>query len=148
MKNHCVKRQLSAFLDDALTKDERKFVESHLEVCDSCRETLARTKAAWDLVGILPEAGPSSHAFIKIKARMASQTKDTPLSKLERFLVPAATAAALVMGMWVGSIVGKNGDDVLSYEAPPSESSVYMETFDDLPSGSLAKIYIDLASVE
>ncbi|QHW29567.1 hypothetical protein GZH47_01105 [Paenibacillus rhizovicinus] len=32
--------QLSAYLDDELTQDERKEIEAHLETCESCQELL------------------------------------------------------------------------------------------------------------
>ena len=148
MRNQHVNKKLSAFIDDELNQEEREIVETHLEVCDSCREALEQLRTSWELLNDLPKADPSPHAYLKIKVRMECQKKERPLSLLERFLVPATTAAALILGVWVGSIVGKNGTGSASYGSQPIESEVYLETFDEIPSGSLAQVYIDLASVE
>ena len=147
MKHRSVQRKFSAYLDDELSPEERRIVDSHLEACESCREALERMRASWDLLVTMPGAKPSPHAFVRIKARMASQ-EDKPVSRWERFLVPATAAAALVLGIWVGSIVGKIGNGFASYGVSSSESAVYLETFDELPSGSLARVYVDLAAAE
>lgn len=147
MRHQRIKRKLSAFLDGALPEDERSIVESHLDGCALCRGTLERMKASWGLLDLLPEAERSPHAFVKIQARMATPVESASTSRLERFLVPASAAAALMLGIWVGSVVGKNGS-AASYTTWTTENTAYLETFDELPSGSLARAYIDLASTE
>ena len=39
------REQLSAYLDDELSADERAAVDRHLALCDSCRDQLASLRA-------------------------------------------------------------------------------------------------------
>ena len=144
-----VKKRLTAYLDGELDEARQKAVALHLGTCASCRQAVEALQSSWDLLGVLPEADPVPHFFIKVKARMTSQEGRRRSSRLERFLVPATTAAALVLGVWMGSMVGRNGNGVAAwYGEQTVESTIYLDTFDDLPSGSFAKAYIDLAAAE
>lgn len=50
---------LSAYLDDALSSDERVMVRAHVDACDRCRGRLDELRATARLIGALPALVPT-----------------------------------------------------------------------------------------
>jgi hypothetical protein len=54
-------KNLSAYIDDELTAEVRRDVETHLDTCDTCRKEYESHMAAWETAGNLrPESAPES----------------------------------------------------------------------------------------
>ncbi|GIV18051.1 MAG: hypothetical protein KatS3mg022_3486 [Armatimonadota bacterium] len=65
---------LSAYVDDSLPPDERERVESHLDGCASCQQTLIELQSLRQSVKLLPHYDPPP----MLKARILSATVDQP----------------------------------------------------------------------
>jgi anti-sigma factor RsiW len=62
----------SAFLDDELNQNERRFLESHLLSCRRCTASMRELKASLDLCGALPIVDTSAHFEDDVMAMIRS----------------------------------------------------------------------------
>ena len=149
MKCQEIQKRFSAYLDGELDENQRKIIQSHLRGCTTCQEALNILAETWNLLDTLPKPEPVPYFYTRLKARMASEdTKKTGWT--ERILVPISATAAIVLGILVGSTVGRNGNGVTMASSSEENviSSVYIDTFDDFPAASLGETYFTLAQEE
>ncbi|MFH1940674.1 MAG: zf-HC2 domain-containing protein [bacterium] len=149
---HCskIKRRLSAYLDGELDTVKKENIESHLRDCQACQHDLAILNQSWHFLDSLPEPEPPLYFYTRLKARLSSAAKEKRESWVERALIPVSAVVVVALGIFMGSIVGKNGKR-LAQEVPAEEnviSSLYLDHFDDFPSASLGEVFINLAFQE
>ncbi|HTM24708.1 MAG TPA: zf-HC2 domain-containing protein [Vicinamibacterales bacterium] len=103
--------RLSEYLDDELSSDDRRGLESHLAGCDACRETLAELRGVVSRAGALPARPPAADLWRGIAPRLdrrGSVTAFTPqVHRRFSFTLPQLVAAGLALmvmsggGVWV-----------------------------------------------
>ncbi len=150
MKCREVKRKLSAYMDGELDLHEKKMVEVHLRDCVKCQHELEILKETWREISILPTPDPSPYFYAKLKTRMTAKEKKRKTSWVEQILIPVSAMAVVVLGVFIGSTVSRNGNLQVVNSSAEEEliSSLYLNSFDDFPSSSLGDIYIELTSQE
>jgi anti-sigma-K factor RskA len=102
----------AAYALDALEPDEAQAYEAHLRDCESCRSELATLKEGADALawGVESPAPPARLRASILEAAAAERGNVVPLVHRSRlFRVTAAVAAvaacaALVLGVWAGSL--------------------------------------------
>lgn len=145
-----IQKRFSAYLDGELESDQKATMEVHLRGCEACQRALKTLTETWDLVVTIPEAESAPYFYTRLKARIASEERRRRWGWVERVLVPASAVAVVILGVLVGSTVGRNGE---GWAGEPSAeekmvSSLYLDSFDDFPSTSLGEAYFGLADEE
>jgi len=114
---------LNAYLDGALSGDERRAIEAHLASCAECRQELAELRTVVTLLHGLPQIDPpvsfqlgSEHA----RAQRPNGGAFVRLLPVVRTLAVAAMLAFMIASGWlVFDRVGQNGGGGVSNEAAP-----------------------------
>ncbi len=147
-----VQNELRAFSIGALPMDVRQTIQAHVSKCDACRTELAKIDA---LAGVLAAAQtlpiPSGFAArVLATARQRLTTDQIEPWNLIRWWrltsVPmhAAAAAALVMGLAVGLLIGRTSAPLPPRAAgnmrPDLADAYQFDYLGEAPSGSLADI--------
>lgn len=74
--NHTeIRRNLSAYLDNELNREERNLVEAHLAECPSCRKALQELARTIETLRSLPQEEPPPWLTARIMARVRSEAK-------------------------------------------------------------------------
>lgn len=98
--HHQVAELLSAYLDNMVTADERRLVESHLASCQACEQQLLALRQVVGLVRQLPSVVPP-RAFVLREADVAPRSSFTRLRRLlpawSGWATALATGAALLL---------------------------------------------------
>lgn len=145
MKCKKVKRSLSPYMDHALPEELYNAIKLHLESCAACREYASELETLWEYLNVLPSLPENPYFTQKVLSRIREK-QSVELSfvdRLERFLVPVATALAVLLGIWIGYLAGGNGE-ALGHENGNSATvdTRYIETLSSLPSASLGGVYL------
>jgi predicted anti-sigma-YlaC factor YlaD len=150
MKCRDVGKMLSAYSDSESSSENKALIESHVRSCESCRRLLEETRTLWKVLEALPAAKPSPFFYAKLRSRIQSEERIQRTPWTERLLIPASAAAIAVLGFWLGTIAGGNGDTTKqdSYSLSTTASTSYMDTFDSVPSASFGDVYFALAGQE
>lgn len=152
MKCEELQKKLSAYQDRELSQEEAERVRQHLSKCRACAEELRAMSAAWDFLGTGEAVEAVPYFWTRLSARIdAEGERGSSLSKLWRRLganpVPVFTAAAIVLGLLFGNFVGRalypNGHYAA---AEATAEALAINSFDDMPSGSLSEAYYSLLS--
>lgn len=109
-----LRRDLSAYLDDMLSSNERRRLEKHLDTCAACRRELAELRVTRDSLSELPLAEvPRSFTLATVPEPVMRPRPVT--RRLEFGLRLATTAAAFVLAVVVigdfAGLAGDGGDD-------------------------------------
>jgi len=99
---------LVAHLRDEVTPEERTWVDEHLAACHACRAEVERYRR---LVGVLTELCDDTTDRDLTGKVLARLPKETSFSD-RRFLLTAAAAAILVIGIAVASLLNRASEDV------------------------------------
>jgi predicted anti-sigma-YlaC factor YlaD len=145
-----IRRRLSAYLDGELDSVKKVSIESHLENCQACRHELKIVNQSWHFLDSLPEPEPPLYFYTRLKARLSSAARERKESWLDRVLIPVSAVVVVILGVFMGSVVGKNGKQVVQ-EVPAEDnivSSLYLDHFDDFPTASLGEVYVNLVFQE
>jgi predicted anti-sigma-YlaC factor YlaD len=152
MKCEEIQKKLSAYQDNELGQKETELVRRHLSECRACAEELRALNSAWDFLQTAEVTEPAPYLWTRLSARIAAQGEQRGfISKLWKKLianpVPAFTAAALVLGLLFGNFVGRtlypNGYHT---NGETTAEALAINSFDDMPSGSLSEAYYSLLS--
>jgi anti-sigma factor RsiW len=98
----------SAFVDDELNQNERRFLESHLLSCRRCTASMRGLKASMDLCGALPMVDTSPHFEDDVMAMIRSGEAMRPsliewlrglvtLDRIRPFALAGAGASAVLV---------------------------------------------------
>ena len=117
-----VRRQLALFVGDDLTDGQKRTVETHLEVCPSCRlqfAALQRSREAMLQCGVEHSPiGPSLWPRLRSRLEPAELSRPVQPSLLPLGALAAASVAIAVM-LWNGS-----GKSISATSVPHGSSSV------------------------
>jgi anti-sigma factor RsiW len=147
-----VRRKLVAYLDGELREKEALSVKEHLTKCAECKKEADLLEKSFYLLTSPERIEPSEDFVDNLRERIHSleESKSSPqpfLGRLSRLALPAAVAAALTIGVFVGSSVEKTiPSGTLTLEEERYLASIGLDSFQDLPTGSLPEIYFNLAS--
>jgi len=150
MKCEEIRRKLSAFSDNELNQEESELVREHLKECTGCAEELQAMSSVWGFVETAEGIEPSPYFWTKLSARIVQQEREKarPWSFWKRLIpspVPIAAAMALVLGLLVGTFVGRSlyPNGFHANEQDTAEA-LALTSFDDMPTGSLGDAYFSL----
>jgi anti-sigma factor RsiW len=124
--SHVDEGTLHAYLDDALSSDERRALEAHLGQCAVCRATLTEERALLERASaLLGSARPVERA-----APPLEQLRRKPPRSPWHVRMPFAWAASIVVALGIGYYVGPQ-EQAPSTVAPPTGSRVAMAPLED-----------------
>ncbi|MGQ9571685.1 MAG: anti-sigma factor family protein [Dehalococcoidia bacterium] len=112
-----LRRDLSAYLDDALGDRARRHLEAHLDCCPACRQELAQLRLAAQALRSLPMADvPRSFA---LAAPPVAQPRPTARRLEFGLRLATATAAFALALVLIGDFAGLTGNGQEQQEAVP-----------------------------
>lgn len=149
MKCRNYQNRLSAYLDGVLPLREKPGIERHLQTCGDCSRILADMETAWALLGALPEPKPAPFLATRVLAELHETHSPRIRHWIEQILIPVSATAVVALGIWLGSLAGRNGEAILengSTEDPVVLS--YADHLDDFPAASISDAYFNLNTQE
>ena len=146
MKCRMIKRRLSAFIDGELDASLNEQINTHLQRCLDCQNAWHAANQAWDMLDVLPEPKTVPYLYTRIKARIASIKVYDPFHWMRNVLVPLSTAAAVALGIFLGSLASLNGNTTTVDEE--WANSEVIDQFEDFPNASLGDAYAQLTGLE
>lgn len=75
-------RNISAYIDDELSREARIEVETHLGTCDACREKYETHLAAWEATQRLPPAAAPDGLWQAIESQIETKAAHTTTDDL------------------------------------------------------------------
>lgn len=101
------------------------------------------------MLKLLPGPEPVPYFLTRLKARLSTGRKSRA-AWFERLLVPGMAVVMIVLGVWMGSVVMRNGtasaaDTAASEENP---SLQHIDHLQDFPESSFGHVYADLAALQ
>ncbi len=122
--------QISAYLDDMLSAEDRTAVQAHLDTCSACRTALADTQYTLALLGALPDIDPPSDFVEQVRTRIHTPASQASTPGILRFLnAPAARIALAASIVIVISTFGlRNG--IFNVTQPPASESLVLSPMD------------------
>ncbi|MEA1965629.1 MAG: zf-HC2 domain-containing protein [Candidatus Aerophobetes bacterium] len=153
MKCRKVKQKLVAYLDGELQERQKLLIEEHLSKCAQCKREADLLNKTFYLLKNQEHLKPSEDFEANLWKRVHSAEKRELLpqnifGRLAHLSLPAAVAAALIIGVIVGNFMEKR---VPSQNANLEEeclTSIGLDSFENLPPGSLPEIYFNLATTK
>jgi hypothetical protein len=106
-------------------------------------------RRTWKLLEVLPQAKPAPYLAMRVMAKTRELDGVSPSVWFQRLVFPVTAAAAVAVGLWLGSLTGRNGDTTAGGQAADEPVVLsYIDHFDDLPSASLGYAYFNADSQE
>ncbi|HPQ55974.1 MAG TPA: zf-HC2 domain-containing protein [Bacteroidales bacterium] len=96
-------KKLIFFIENALPPEDAVLVATHLEQCPDCRSKMEFLKETLSRVNMEKTVEVNPFLFTRIQARL----EQTEKHETRRILKPLAIAAALVMGVFFGILLGQ-----------------------------------------
>lgn len=120
-------------------------VQNHLDSCPECALLVQQFSRAWENPVPPADIQPSPSFFPRLIERIKADEelrpgRRGPLTVVWRILRPAVVAAIFLGGIFAGYEVGKAGKNIPSPEG--SFAGRLLDSFDDIPRGSVADFYI------
>jgi len=145
-----VEKMLSAYSDGESPSETKALIDSHVRSCESCRRLLEETRALSKALDVLPAAKASPFFYTRLKSRIQAGERVQRTPWTERLLIPASAAAIALLGFWLGTVAGGNGDAAKQENSSlnAAASTSYLDTFDSVPSASFGDVYFALAGQE
>ncbi|HDQ45428.1 MAG TPA: zf-HC2 domain-containing protein [bacterium] len=122
----------------------REKLRDHLASCEACRTHLSEASAVWDML-VLPDPEPAPYLYTRIRARIESGTRISRAGGWERLLLPAAGAAVLALGIFLGSRIDPNEQGGTVLTAEEFFGPLDRDVFQDFPAASLGAVYLTYA---
>ncbi len=149
MKCKSIQKHLSAFIDHELDENQAQAISLHLEACPGCREELKRLRRIYEFIDIKDSPPDDPYFLTRVRAGLQQGKRIRRLAgKLEWWMARLLIPATLVVGLFVGTLIGKQ----FSSGILPSSSGKYemsrdyidRDVFSTVPNGSLAENYLAL----
>ncbi len=128
------KKMISDYIDNELTSQQTEVLERHLKECSECRKTLEDFRKIAERSGKLKEMSPPEWSWMRIKARIGSQSKSAQLKLQSRWgwlRAPAfrLTAAVLFVAVVAGVVMinlrpPRNGNTFLFLDTAPQKYTI------------------------
>ncbi|MCK4618140.1 zf-HC2 domain-containing protein [Candidatus Aerophobetes bacterium] len=154
MKCKRLRRKLVAYLDGELREKQKHLIKKHLSQCAECRKEAHLLNESFCLLKGQDYLKPSEDFLANLWERIYSTEEKQLLpqvifGRLVHLILPAAVAAVLIIGVLVGSSVEKIiPSQTVKLKEERYLTSIGLDSFQDLPTGSLPEIYLNLASAE
>lgn len=154
MKCKRLRRKLVAYLDGELREKQKLLIKKHLSQCAECRKEAHLLNESFCLLKGQDYLKPSEDFLANLWERIYCLEKRQLLpqaifGRLVHAALPAAVAAVLIIGVLVGSSVEKIiPSPTVKLKEERYLTSIGLDSFQDLPTGSLPEIYLNLASAE
>jgi hypothetical protein len=145
----CQKAQIKVipFLNGELAEAEAQKIHLHLEACSRCAREAEVLSKSWNLLLDLPEPHQIPNLVPQTLDYIQKMQEETFAKKIWAWIMriqnPLTAATALAVGLILGVFIGKSLFTNYSL-GPPTEDSLYLETFEDLPPNSIADVYMTL----
>ena len=126
-------------------------VQNHLESCPECASLVQHFSRAWEDPAPQEDTKPSASFFPRLIERIEAEERPRAgrqgaLALAWRVLKPAAVAAIFLGGIFAGHELGKRDRAILAPEA--AFSGQVLESFENIPSGSVADFYVSRQNPE
>ncbi|MCX5752222.1 MAG: zf-HC2 domain-containing protein [Candidatus Krumholzibacteria bacterium] len=131
------RRMVSRQLDGALDGASRADLESHLSSCTGCRRFRDLSLAGLSMHRSVKEADPPRSLFPSILAAVEVGPRWRWNGGWLRAAVPAAAAAAAVLGVWVGGLIHESYAPATAGNQADVLELTYL---DEYPPGSMGDI--------
>jgi predicted anti-sigma-YlaC factor YlaD len=150
MKCRDVEKSLSAYSDGEASPETSALIESHVRSCGSCRGILEENRTLWKALEAVHAAKPSPFFYARLQSRLQAEHRVQRTPWTERLLIPASATAIALVGFWLGTIAGGNGDTTKQEgnSSGTAATASYVDTFDSVPSASFGDVYFALAGQE
>jgi predicted anti-sigma-YlaC factor YlaD len=147
MKCHETQKLLSAYADGEMQAEKMRVIDAHVQSCGSCQRKIEEIESLWKALDVLPVANPSPYFYAKLASRIRAEERKPASGWSERLLIPISAAAIAVLGFWLGTLAGNNGDTTgkKTLTTDPIVSTSYLDTFDSVPTASFGEVYLALA---
>ena len=152
MKCKRIRRKLVAYLDGELREKQKLLIKEHLTKCRECKKEADLLNKSFYLLKDQRRLKPSQGFEANLWERIYSTEEREPspqaiFERLAHLLLPAAVVAALIIGVVVGNSVEKIiPSQTVELEEERYLTSIGLDSFQDLPTGSLPEIYFNLAT--
>ncbi len=152
MKCKRLRRKLVAYLDGELEEKQKLSIKEHLTKCRECKKEADLLNKSFCLLKDQQRLKPSQGFEASLRERIYSTEEKQLLpqaifGRLVHAALPAAVAAVLIIGVLVGGSVEKIiPSQTVKLKEERYLTSIGLDSFQDLPSGSLPEIYLNLAS--
>jgi len=152
MKCKRIRRKLVAYLDGELREKQELSIKEHLTKCRQCKKEADLLSKSFCLLKGQEHLKPSEDFLANLWERIYSLEERQLLpqaifGRLVHAALPAAVAAVLIIGILVGSSVEKIiPSQTVKLKEERYLTSIGLDSFQDLPTGSLPEIYFNLAS--
>jgi len=119
--------------------------QDHLDSCPECASLVQQFSRAWEDPAPPEDTEPSPFFFPRLIERIEAEKRTRAsgrgaLAIAWRVLKPAAVAAIFLSGIFAGHELGKRDRAILPPEA--AFSGPLLESFENIPPGSVADFYI------
>jgi anti-sigma factor RsiW len=95
--------QLSDYLDDELTDDERRAVERHVRQCAACAAVLSDLRRVVEAAGSLLPTPPGEHVWQAVSAQVRAMPSVSPaIGRRLSFTMPQLVAASVLLALLSG----------------------------------------------
>ncbi|MFQ5835715.1 MAG: anti-sigma factor family protein [bacterium] len=147
-----IERRLERYLGGELKQQQVNQVKQHLNQCNKCRQEvdlLAQTSAVlrtWE--GIEPSDDFEARFWQRIALEERQLLTPGSLGQLARIFSPVAIIAALIIGgLALSNFVKKNfSSETINLAEKRYLTSSALDSFQNIPPGSLTEVYIKLVS--
>ena len=147
------RKRLNAYLDGELKPRRANAVREHLSTCPRCEAELDELRRLNEALGALPGMDAPLGFARRVRLAAESRSAGARLVVLDR-LRPALAHAALVLvvlaGLWSGLAIGQatSGGAPAAEQTVASDLDLPMDLLSAAPAGSLADVYLTMASVD
>jgi len=145
----CQKAQVKIipFLNGELSETEAQKIHLHLETCSQCAKEAEVLTRSWNLLLDLPEPLEIPNLVPQTLDSIQKMQQETFVKKIWAWIMriqsPLTATTALAVGLIFGVFIGKSlfTNFLLN---PPTEDTLFLETFEDFPPNSIADVYMNL----
>jgi len=150
MKCKKIRRKLVAYLDGELDEKQKLLVKRHLLECTECeKEADLLSKTSYflkNLQRLMPSEDFEANLWKKIYFVEKKEVRPYLLRRVAYIILPAAVAAALIIGVFRGNLVERITSSQNVNLEEEFLTSVGLDSFQDFPPGSLPQVYFSLTS--
>jgi anti-sigma factor RsiW len=107
-----IRENLFRYTDHMMPEEERSAFEAHLNTCTECSATVSGTLSFESLIEKEKAAEPSPFAATRILQRLESESERGVYhhrQRISHLLQPALVAASLILALFIGFVIGRNG---------------------------------------
>jgi anti-sigma factor RsiW len=155
MKCSQIKKKLSAYLDGEISDNEKRMITEHLKACAICQEELVILSRIKESLNVVDGMKVPSYFMTRLRQRIKDEKLETVdqipfLERIRRLAAPAATAAGVVVSLFVGSHMGRTLYQEIADGSQQSGTETTdvlgLGSFEAFPEGSLSEIYDELVT--